>query len=218
MDVENGHAPAPAENGAGAAAEPPAEPLPEVEAYAYLLALMHLLDRRRPAEVRSAATHIWRPAWLAVSLGTAQPLQTQTGRHAFCKADSARAPRVGLLMTIVGRCLSQSLFICVRSEECAQLKHPFIWMTLLSTRVEIDFPTLPQAKAVADAALAFLAGFNRRTLDMIASRIYFYFSLTHERLDSLASIRRLDFSVTVRPGTQLNVAATDGPTSVLFQT
>ena len=47
-----------------------------------------------------------------------------------------------------------------------------------------------QAKVVADAALAFLAGFNRRTLDMIASRIYFYFSLAHERLDSLASIRR----------------------------
>ena len=47
-----------------------------------------------------------------------------------------------------------------------------------------------QAKAVADAALAFLAGFNRRTLDMIASRIYFYFALAHERLNSLASIRR----------------------------
>ncbi len=50
--------------------------------------------------------------------------------------------------------------------------------------------TVPQAKAVAEAALAFLAGFNRRTLDMIASRIYFYFSLAHGRLDSLASIRR----------------------------
>ena len=48
----------------------------------------------------------------------------------------------------------------------------------------------PQAKAVAETALAFLAGFNRRTLDMIASRIYFYFSLAHERLGSLASIRR----------------------------
>ena len=47
-----------------------------------------------------------------------------------------------------------------------------------------------QAKTVADAALAFLAGFNRRTLDMIASRIYFYFSLAHERTDSLAAIRR----------------------------
>ena len=43
---------------------------------------------------------------------------------------------------------------------------------------------------MADAALAFLAGFNRRTLDMIASRIYFYFSLAHERLNSLAAIRR----------------------------
>lgn len=56
MEVENGHAAAAGtENGAAAAApapEPPAEVLPEVEAYAYLLALMYLLDRKQAEEVR----------------------------------------------------------------------------------------------------------------------------------------------------------------------
>ncbi len=53
MEVENGHAAAASENGAAAAPvpEPPAEVLPEVEAYAYLLALMHLLDRKQAEEV-----------------------------------------------------------------------------------------------------------------------------------------------------------------------
>ena len=53
MEVENGHAAAGTENGAAAAPppEPPAEVLPEVEAYAYLLALMHLLDRKQAEEV-----------------------------------------------------------------------------------------------------------------------------------------------------------------------
>jgi hypothetical protein len=66
MDAENGHGPAPTENGAAAAAEPPAEPLPEAEAYAYLLALMHLLDRRQPAEVRTAATDAGRSPLIVI--------------------------------------------------------------------------------------------------------------------------------------------------------
>ena len=49
MAVESGHAHL--ENNTAAAVEPPAEPLPEVEAYAYLLALVHLLDRKQAAEV-----------------------------------------------------------------------------------------------------------------------------------------------------------------------
>ena len=59
MEVENGHEPSAAENGAAAAAtasEPPAEALPEVEAYAYLLALMHLLDRKQAPEVAVGLT------------------------------------------------------------------------------------------------------------------------------------------------------------------
>jgi 26S proteasome regulatory subunit N3 len=35
-----------------------------------------------------------------------------------------------------------------------------------------------------------LAEFNRRTLDVIAARIYFYFSLAYELTGELASIRR----------------------------
>ncbi|GFR43460.1 hypothetical protein Agub_g4543 [Astrephomene gubernaculifera] len=45
------------------------------------------------------------------------------------------------------------------------------------------------ARSVADAALARLAHFNRRTLDVIAARIYFYYSLSYEHTGELASIR-----------------------------
>ena len=68
MEVENGHVSPPAENGSAAAAplpEPPAEALPEVEAYTYLLALMYLLDRKQHEEVlMRLATHI-QPTWHA---------------------------------------------------------------------------------------------------------------------------------------------------------
>lgn len=43
---------------------------------------------------------------------------------------------------------------------------------------------------VADAALARLAACNRRTLDVIAARIYFYYSYAHEAAGQLDSIRR----------------------------
>ena len=49
---------------------------------------------------------------------------------------------------------------------------------------------MAQAAEVGEAALVRLSDFNRRTLDVIASRIYFYHSLAHERLGSLDTIRR----------------------------
>ena len=47
----------------------------------------------------------------------------------------------------------------------------------------------PQAKTVADQAVARLAPFNRRTLDTIAARIYYFLSLAAEALGALAEIR-----------------------------
>lgn len=47
-----------------------------------------------------------------------------------------------------------------------------------------------QAKAVADQALVRLSAFNRRTLDTIAARIYYFYSLAYEMLGNLADIRR----------------------------
>ena len=46
-----------------------------------------------------------------------------------------------------------------------------------------------QAKETATAALQRVAAFNRRTLDGITSKLYFYFSWTHECTDTLADIR-----------------------------
>ena len=47
-----------------------------------------------------------------------------------------------------------------------------------------------QAQAVVTVALKRVAKFNRRTLDAIAARLYFYLSLTHEHSGTLSDIRR----------------------------
>ncbi|KAG2501927.1 hypothetical protein HYH03_000425 [Edaphochlamys debaryana] len=45
------------------------------------------------------------------------------------------------------------------------------------------------AKAVADNAVARVGAFNRRTLDVIAARVYFYYGLAYEMTGEQASIR-----------------------------
>ena len=47
-----------------------------------------------------------------------------------------------------------------------------------------------QANVVVTAAVKRIMEFNRRTLDAIAARLYFYLSLTHEHLGTLSDIRR----------------------------
>lgn len=47
-----------------------------------------------------------------------------------------------------------------------------------------------QANTVVMAAVKRVTEFNRRTLDAIAARLYFYLSLTHEHLGTLSDIRR----------------------------
>lgn len=49
---------------------------------------------------------------------------------------------------------------------------------------------LLQAKEVVTAGVKRLADFNRRTLDGLAARLYFYYSLVHEHTGTLAVIRR----------------------------
>jgi 26S proteasome regulatory subunit N3 len=46
-----------------------------------------------------------------------------------------------------------------------------------------------QAKVCSSAAIKRLQQFNRRTLDVLAARLYFYYSLSYERTNSLADIR-----------------------------
>jgi len=43
---------------------------------------------------------------------------------------------------------------------------------------------------VATATVQRLGAFNRRTLDVLAARLYHYYSLAHERTDTLPTIRR----------------------------
>lgn len=50
-------------------------------------------------------------------------------------------------------------------------------------------PLFLQAKACASAGIARLKNLNRRTLDVLASRLYFYYSLSYELTGDLAEIR-----------------------------
>ena len=47
-----------------------------------------------------------------------------------------------------------------------------------------------QAKELTTAAVKRLSEFNRRTLDALAARIYFYYSWSYECCNSLSEIRR----------------------------
>ncbi|KAL4443741.1 hypothetical protein ABPG75_011478 [Micractinium tetrahymenae] len=53
----------------------------------------------------------------------------------------------------------------------------------------VDRKQYQLAQGVAGSAVERLAAHNRRTLDVLAARIYSYLSLTHERCGSLAAIR-----------------------------
>ncbi|PSC71553.1 26S proteasome regulatory subunit [Micractinium conductrix] len=53
----------------------------------------------------------------------------------------------------------------------------------------VDHKQWAAAQAVAGAAVERLSAHNRRTLDVLAARIYAYLSLAHERSGSLAAIR-----------------------------
>lgn len=46
-----------------------------------------------------------------------------------------------------------------------------------------------QAKACSSASIARLKTVNRRTVDVLASRLYFYYSLCYELTGDLAEIR-----------------------------
>ncbi len=63
-------------------------------------------------------------------------------------------------------------------------------MDLLTVKVKCSWPALIQAKEVTTAAVQRLSEYNRRTLDTLAARIYFYYSWSYECCNSLSEIRR----------------------------
>eukprot|EP00245_Coleochaete_scutata_P001348 TRINITY_DN11652_c0_g2_i1.p1 TRINITY_DN11652_c0_g2~~TRINITY_DN11652_c0_g2_i1.p1 ORF type:complete len:467 (+),score=77.92 TRINITY_DN11652_c0_g2_i1:189-1589(+) len=63
------------------------------------------------------------------------------------------------------------------------------FMYLLVLIFLIDQKAYQQAKECSSAAVRRLQQFNRRTLDQLAARIFFYFSLSYEKTGSLVEIR-----------------------------
>ncbi|KAJ8764984.1 hypothetical protein K2173_010452 [Erythroxylum novogranatense] len=75
----------------------------------------------------------------------------------------------------------------------ASLKHPLpeleIYCYLLLLIFLIDQKRYSEAKACSSASIARLKNLNRRTVDVLASRLYFYYSLSYELTGDLAEIR-----------------------------
>ena len=60
---------------------------------------------------------------------------------------------------------------------------------LLAQLLLIGMGKLHEAKAVSDEAFQRLKLHNRRTMDSIAAKVYFYFGLVYEKLNDMESIR-----------------------------
>ncbi|KAG9156371.1 hypothetical protein Leryth_009244 [Lithospermum erythrorhizon] len=72
-------------------------------------------------------------------------------------------------------------------------KHPVpeleIYCYLLALIFLIDQKKYDEAKACSEASIARLKNLNRRTVDVLASRLYSFYSLCYEYTDDLAEIR-----------------------------
>ncbi|XP_044346196.1 probable 26S proteasome non-ATPase regulatory subunit 3 [Triticum aestivum] len=64
-----------------------------------------------------------------------------------------------------------------------------IYCDLLVLIFLIDHKKYDEVKACASASIARLKNLNRRTVDVLASRLYSYYSYVHELTNSLAEIR-----------------------------
>ncbi|KAF5727802.1 26S proteasome non-ATPase regulatory subunit 3 [Tripterygium wilfordii] len=75
----------------------------------------------------------------------------------------------------------------------APVKHPLpeleIYCYLVVLIFLIDQKNYSEAKACASASIARLRNINRRTVDVLSSRLYFYYSLSYELTSDLAEIR-----------------------------
>ena len=60
---------------------------------------------------------------------------------------------------------------------------------LLAQLFLISSNNIQKAKIVSDEAFERLGSYNRRTLDAVGAKIYFYYGFVHEKLDQLKEIR-----------------------------
>lgn len=76
-----------------------------------------------------------------------------------------------------------------KEEEAANLVETKAFVHLLVCLFLIDKDHKEQAAESSKALVDYIQSFNRRSLDYLSSRAYFYYTLTHERLDQLEAIR-----------------------------
>lgn len=78
---------------------------------------------------------------------------------------------------------------CHASQKQSVLPEMEIFCYLLVTIYLIDQKQMEEAKACSSASVKRLQQLNRRTLDVPAARVYYYYSYSHELTDSLSDTR-----------------------------
>ncbi|CAG9465053.1 unnamed protein product [Pedinophyceae sp. YPF-701] len=77
-----------------------------------------------------------------------------------------------------------------------------VFLLLVTIMRLLDHDKLPEALALTSRAVDFICEFDRRTMDHLAARVYFYYAYAHERCGQLRSIRarllRLHQTATLR--------------------
>lgn len=71
----------------------------------------------------------------------------------------------------------------------SQLPEVELFAYMLVLMFQVDRKQWQQARTLSDLALTRLKAFNRRTLDVIGARIFFYYSMAAEQLGQLAEVR-----------------------------
>ncbi|KAK9786301.1 hypothetical protein WJX73_008975 [Symbiochloris irregularis] len=178
---------APTQNG-NAAKEEPAGPAP-VSVEAQLESCLKLLDRAvRAKDTRLIAGRLLRQIATLRSNLTAEVLFAfieQTLPQSF----SARETLLNVLHQAAQVTTLKKHAQLDEDTPTSVLPEVELVAYLLVVTFLIDQKQFPKAKELSTQAVARLGEFNRRTLDGLGSRIYFYYSWAHEQTDTLADIR-----------------------------
>ena len=147
--------------------------LPEVETYLQLLLVIYLMNSKRYPEVRSPELPALKPS------------------------SSCGAPAPGRVWRASGNCLSAAprfplCFSCVWRQPPGSVPQP--WQALCSSRGAVPpaLTSLPllQAQKVSDDLMQKISSQNRRALDLVVAKCYYYHSRIYEFLNKLDVVRR----------------------------
>eukprot|EP00620_Florenciella_sp_RCC1587_P014690 CAMPEP_0182573594 /NCGR_PEP_ID=MMETSP1324-20130603/20303_1 /TAXON_ID=236786 /ORGANISM="Florenciella sp., Strain RCC1587" /LENGTH=488 /DNA_ID=CAMNT_0024788725 /DNA_START=35 /DNA_END=1501 /DNA_ORIENTATION=- len=129
--------------------------------------------------------------------GATSDLLTKAVELYFPEADPLRAGLLAQIAVLPVAEAAEATSMDVEGEEKAPekpteiLPEVSVYLSLLVINAFIGAEMLDQAQAACEALVTLLETLNRRTLDPLTSKAYFYLSLVHEKKGTLPSIRTL---------------------------